>query len=88
MKPGPYTLTQLLNNWTAPLAALTVLMGGVVWLTSLHGIAHQNKESIQELRVEFDRSKTEIALRLNDLDKRLGRIEGKLDLLIDKRERR
>jgi len=85
MLKNDYTLTALLNNWTAPLGALAILMGGAVWLTTLHSIATRNSEEISELKLEFYQSKTEINLRLSDLDKRLGRIEGKLDLLIDRK---
>lgn len=84
-KKDPYTVINMLNNWTAPLGALAVLMGGVVWLTTLHSMAMHNRDAIQELRIEFDKSKAEISIRLNDLDQRLGRIEGKLDMLIDRK---
>tara|TARA_R110000796_G_scaffold252618_2_gene388746 strand:+ start:8657 stop:8917 length:261 start_codon:yes stop_codon:yes gene_type:complete len=77
------TISEALNKWTGPLAALSVLIGGVVWLTTLHSISEQNSKDITELRVSLDQTKTKIYARLNDLDTRLGRIEGKIDMLID-----
>ncbi len=79
------TLIDALNRWTGPLAALSVLIGGVVWLTTLHSISAQNTIDIAEMRKSFNQSKTKVHARLNDLDSRLARIEGKIDMLIDKR---
>lgn len=81
------TISEVLNRWTGPLGMLSVLVGGVVWLTTLHGLSEQNARDIAELRATFDQNKNHIDGRLNDLDTRLGRIEGKLDMLIDNRKR-
>lgn len=77
------TITDAINKWTAPLGAFSILIGGVVWLTSLHSIATQNQKNIQEIRQDFDNTKTKIYNRLNNLDERLARMEGKIDMLIE-----
>lgn len=80
---NPFTVPKILDNWSEPIGAIAVLMGAVAWLTTLHSLATQNREAIVEIRQELDQTKTEISLRINDVDQRLGRIEGKLDMLID-----
>jgi hypothetical protein len=77
------TISDFLNKWTGPLGALAILIGGVAWLTELHSIAKDNREQIAIIRMDFDNSKDKIELRLNDLEKRLARIEGKIDMLVE-----
>jgi hypothetical protein len=72
-------LLKLLNRWSAPLAALVIIMGGAVWLTTLHFISSDNKEKIQSLRLDHSNADT----RLLDIADRLARIETKLDLLLN-----
>ena len=81
------TIAAALNKWTAPLAALSVIVGGVIWLTTLHHIATQNQIAIANLRLSFNQTKNKIYPRLNNLDERLARIEGKLDYLVENRNR-
>lgn len=72
-----------MNRWTGPLGVLSILVGGVVWLNDIHGISEENRKDISEIVQKSDVSKSKIYSRLNDLDTRLGRIEGKLDMIIN-----
>lgn len=78
-------LAGLLEVYTIPVTTLAILFGGVVWLTSLHNLTEKNKEDIQALNEDFDRFKSKVYLRLNSLDERLARMEGKIDFLIKSR---
>lgn len=79
-------LLTLLTKWTAPLAALTALFGGIAWLTSLHNIAQTNEREISFLKKDFDQFRTGIYLKISTLDERMARIEGKLDIVINDRK--
>jgi predicted type IV restriction endonuclease len=89
MKTGRHvTISDGLNKWSAPLGAMSILIGGVVWLTELHSIAKDNHDQILSIQMDLDNSKDKIEVRLNDLEERLARIEGKIDMLVEHRKRR
>lgn len=77
------SLFKMLDRWTAPLGALAAIIGGVIWLTTLHGIAEQNQKDIAEIRETQKAHKMKIYSRLQNLDERLARMEGKLDMIIN-----
>ena len=77
------SLFKMLDKWTAPLGALAVIIGGVIWLTTLHGLAEQNQKDIAEIRDVQRTNKMKIYGRLQNLDERLARMEGKLDMIIE-----
>jgi hypothetical protein len=78
------SLIKLLDKWTGPLGALTVIIGGVIWLTTLHSLTQQNQRKINDIKDELDTSKSMIFSRLQNLDERLARMEGKIDMIVER----
>lgn len=72
------SLVTLLNRWAAPSTALTVLLGGVVWLTSLYNLTLDNKAKVETMSLDYASSNQ----RLRSIEDRLARIETKLDVLV------
>lgn len=71
---------------------IIVLIGGILWLTEIRGVAVANKDSIKRIEQEVtDINETRAAYRtriwesIRSQDKRLARIEGKIDILIQNR---
>ena len=79
----------------AAIAALVIVIGGILWLTEIFAIANSNLEKIDRIESEIgkiEESRTYYRSRLWESiwnqDERLARIEGKLDVLIEDRPTR
>ena len=88
------SLLKLLDRWAGPLVTLGTIIGGVIWLTTLHGIAEENQKDIQELRDIHRTYRAKVYTRLNNLDEKLakigasmGRLEGKIDMIVESARR-
>jgi len=82
-----------LDEIAIPLSALTIMIGGVVWLTRLHQLALENRRSIEAIRRGHDMEKKELSDRIDKLEKGVsnriealekgvGEMYGKLDMVI------
>jgi len=70
--------------------AIAVLVGGILWLTEIRSIAAQNSREILKIEDTLDKLNRENFIlkqrlfdRINSQDKRLARIEGKLEVIYD-----
>ena len=66
------------------------IIGGIVWLTSIHNIANAALSKTDSLTARYDNfaaGRENIYKSLNETNQRLANIEGKLDLLLDKTKR-
>ena len=74
---------------TYSIGALAIFVGGIVWLTEIHLTTASSAESIQKAQVEItalryqivnDKAElqSKIFEKLQDIDKRLSRIEGQI----------
>lgn len=81
------TLGTIFEKLTAPLAILSAFVGGIVWLTSLNDIAKRNEKDIAVLKVEFRQFEGNVYKRLSRLDEKLARIDGKLDIIVSRKEK-
>ncbi len=82
MKNQTYSAISVFERITAPLAVLTAFVGGVAWLTNLNDIAKRNEKDIQDFKNEFHSFEIKAHERLNYMDERLARIEGKIDIML------
>jgi enamine deaminase RidA (YjgF/YER057c/UK114 family) len=62
-----------------PVSLLTVVMGGVFWLSSMYAKTNANAEAIVEIKDQTRQDR-------EHLDRRLNRIEAKLDRVIERRK--
>ena len=68
---------------TAAAVVIAAMAGGIVWLSEIRSIAKNNQDSIETMEyAEIRQWKT-----LGDLNLRLSRIEGKLDLLLQSKDK-
>ncbi len=80
-------LLKLLQRWSAPLAALTILFGGMAWLTTLYHLTSDNLTKVQALRtdiVALTTMMTETGTRLGHVEQRLGQLESNLLQVINR----
>ncbi len=87
MHDKPFLLHPL-ERWAASIGALAIILGGVVWLTTLFNLSADNQQKIQDLRVEFNQADGHASTRLSSIEDRLARIETKVDLLLEALRRR
>ncbi len=87
MANKPLTIGTLFEKLTAPLAIISAFVGGVVWLTSLNDIAKRNEKDIAILKAEFRQFEGNMYKRLSRLDEKLARIEGKLDIIVNRKHK-
>ena len=65
---------------------LVTVVGGVLWLSEIRALAIRNSERINviEASIEATRNyRAEIWRSVTDQEKRLGRIEGKIDTIVE-----
>jgi len=79
-----------LGRWADPLATVAIFIGVVSWFIASYSQIEGNQDSLKSLKEEVRilRSEThdtdhKIEDKILDQSKRLGRIEGKLDIIID-----
>lgn len=66
---------KITENTTVNLTVVSALVGGVLWLTTIHSIATRASDDITDLKVERDSLRKDIA----EIKQSLARIEGKLE---------
>lgn len=71
------TFRTITENTLIPVSLVIVLAGGILWLTTIQSQGEVNTVSIQEIK---DRREEDVGR----IDRRLERIESKLDTLIEK----
>lgn len=62
------------------IAAITMIGGGIAWLTRLHSLASANKRVLGDMRERV----AQLEIENNDIADRMARIETKIDFLIEK----
>lgn len=67
------------ENTVLPLSLVGVLFGGIVWLTQIHYTAEAAVENTNKNR----RNVETIQIYMQSIDRRLSRIEGKLNISED-----
>lgn len=75
MDPKPVLLSQ---KTYISLGLIAALGGFIGWLTNINHIAHSNSRQIEEIKQEVKDNKTVFLT----IEKRLGTIEGKLDIML------
>ena len=63
-----------------PISLVIVIIGGVVWLTQIYALANSNKTSVVEIKDRQESVYNRLDSNLNSIDRRLSRIEGKLNI--------
>lgn len=70
------------QNTYMNIGLLIVLVGGITYVTAQFAQTRANAIDIQELKSEVSKSDE----HFNDIEKRLSRIEGKIDTLLNERK--
>ncbi len=68
------TIGAITEKTVIPLGVFVILVGGIVWLTSIYAESHQNAVAISELKLKQD----EYNRTVQSIDSRLSHIEGVL----------
>lgn len=73
----------VLNEKTlVPMGLVLVIVAAGIHFTSVRALAAQNKEAIAEIKGNEALIRQRLFDRINNLDRRLAKIEGKLDRLL------
>lgn len=94
MNADSRTQTRITQETLLPMGlvitAIIVLVGGILWLTEIRSLAAQNSREIMKIEKTLDQLNNEHLIlkqrlfdRINSQDKRLARIEGKLEVIYD-----
>lgn len=82
-------LTTITEATLLPISLVIAMLGGAAWLTKMYSIAADNKlqiaaiyEDLDEVEASRNFRRSQLWDRINDQDKRLARIEGKIDILL------
>lgn len=82
------------NTWF-PLVSLPLIVGVIAWLTTMFSYTQQNAEAISMIRKEVsaindsrDGYRKHMWDSIRDQDKRLARMEGKIDALLNHHEKK
>lgn len=67
------------GNFLVPLSVVGVVAGGIMWLTSLHANVSDTAERMDHMDTASLTMQTKIYDELKELNRRLSRIEGKID---------
>ena len=73
------TVPKITESTLVPIGLVIVFLGGVAWITDIKVTTDQNKEILTRIEKEYVRV-------IRDIDERLSRIEGKLDMYKGKKQ--
>jgi hypothetical protein len=65
-----------------PLGLVLVIVAAGIHFTSVRALAAQNEKAITEMKADDQYLRERLFDRITDLDRRLSKIEGKLDRLL------
>lgn len=77
-------MDDLLGKWSTPFALATAISGGAAWLTTTRNDVQYLASQIETIQEDIDT----LNERANDKDRRLSRMEAKIDMLIDYMKRK
>lgn len=84
------SLNTYLGKWADPLATLGIIIGIVSWVFTSYNKIENNSQSIESINSDFSEYKLlsnesvgEIHEKVSDQGEKLGKIEGKLDMIIN-----
>lgn len=90
----PKLQSLLSENTMVPVSLVIIIIGGSVWLGTQYSLAKNNADQIVKIHSDIEgieesrnQRRTQLWNRINDQGKRLSRIEGKLDILIELQKR-
>lgn len=66
-----------------PISTILVIVGAVFWLTNIYNLANTNAYGIESIKKKVSTTDSKIIERIDLIDQRLSRIEGKLDQIRD-----
>ena len=74
---GIYDMNKLTAETMVPISIIAVLAGGIFWLSVMYADLSHATSQIDSLKTDME--------RINVIDTRLSRIEGKIDILVGRK---